>query len=270
MTNLFVCSRNSLLTSLIILLLFIGQTCLAQDSTAFVIHGRVMEKVRNLPVREAEIVYRNSNGITILAVSNDSGYYSMQINLDEITDVIVINVTAKDHIGDGIKIKTGLKENVRLDFGLLPGMICRDTWFPEYFKFELNGEDLSEDDSTYIFLRFSNPEIVEILREYEYKIETRRSSGESGDVELKRGEAVREALIRSGIDPDRITIESKSTEDFFYCMYCEGCVYEFQYGQGIDVTEELIKNTTDLLKKEEYESMRRVVQIKMSRYLNNK
>jgi hypothetical protein len=44
----------------------------------------------------------------------------------------------------------------------------------------------------------------------------------------------------------------------------------FQYGQGIDVTEELIKNTTDLLKKEEYESMRRVVQIKMSRYLNNK
>ena len=227
MFNLIYGLRRIFRISLLILFLFIGPSCLAQDSAIYFIQGRIMEKVRNLPVNEALIVYKNSEGRSISAISNDSGYYSIQLHVDEITDVFVLSVSADDHLGDGAKIKTGLKENLRLDFGLEPAVICRDTWFPEYFKFEFKSFDLSEEDSTWISMRFSNPEIVEILSEFSYRIETRRSSGESYDIELQRGESVRDALIRGGIHPDRITIESKSMEDFFYCMFCEGCVYEF-------------------------------------------
>ena len=44
----------------------------------------------------------------------------------------------------------------------------------------------------------------------------------------------------------------------------------FKYGTGIEVTQELIDSTTDPLEKEKYDSMRRVAQIKMARYINKK
>lgn len=52
MFNLIYGLRQIFLNSLLILFLFSGRSCSAQDGAIFFIHGRVMEKVRNLPVNE--------------------------------------------------------------------------------------------------------------------------------------------------------------------------------------------------------------------------
>jgi hypothetical protein len=174
----------------------------------------------------------------------------------------LLEVKADDYISES-RVLDRKNLYVRQNFYLKPKLICIDKWFPEHFKFEENSSVLHPEDSLAVVLRFSNPEIKEMLQTYSYNVVVRRSTDESDQTALDRGNALRNLFVKMGIDPERITIENKFSSDFFYCLFCEGCVYEYQNGQGMDITQELIDGTTDLVKRQEYEAIRRVVEVEM-------
>jgi hypothetical protein len=248
------------------LLLCFANATFGQDSSMYFIHGRVQDLERKFPIEGANIKISGESGFNIDSTSDHFGNYV--INFKAIANPqkkYVIEVYAEGHISTGYKVVLNDEMNLHCDFDLRPSMTSWDLWFPAHFQFESNSVTLDLDDSIDVVLRFSNPESKQILQSYSYNIVTRRSSEESDVIALERGKSLHKLLTEMGIDSEQITIENKSTSDFFYCKYCEGNVYEYLSGQGLDVTQELIDKTTDPKTKEEYESMRRIAQIEMKK-----
>jgi hypothetical protein len=236
-----------------------------QDSVAFYIEGRVLDKPRKFPIQNAVVAITGRDGFSVNATTNDSGYYSIKFKVMDPSMQLLIEADAKDYYSVGRKFKLNEEAAMHQDFDLDPPINCVDNWFPDYFLFEEHNGQLTLVDSLDYVVQFSMPEFKEMLQNYTYNIVTRRSTNESDRTALARGISIRNLLVQVGIDADRITIENKSTSDFFYCMYCEGCVYAYLAGQGFTVTQDLIDQTSDPIKREEYESLRRKVHVELKR-----
>lgn len=205
----------------------------------------------------------NEVGFSIYTKSDSLGNYAIQFSSVININRYILEVMAEDHMSDVRKIEFKSSNSSRCDFDLMPSIICIDTWFPEHFIFTTNSGALQHDDSLYIVMRFSNPEIKKILQSYSYNIITRRSTYESDQIALERGNSIRLLLTQMGLDSTRISVENRSTRDFFYCTHCEGCIFEYLSGQGVTITQELIDQSSDPITKEKFESMRRIAQIEM-------
>lgn len=236
-----------------------------QDSISFIVEGNILDIERRFPIEGAQIIVTGASGHSFKTISNQFGHYTLEVTTSDPLGYFLIEVEPIDHYSTSRKFALNGNFRLCLDFELEPPITCIDTWFPKHFTFAFNSSILNMEDSMAIVLRFSNPELKEILQLYSYNIVVRRSTEECDDTALKRGNTIRKLLEQMGIDSEHITIENKSTNDFFYCNYCEGCIYEYLIGQGINVTQELISKTSDPEKKEEYESMRRIAQIEMKK-----
>lgn len=235
---------------------------ISQDLISPVLSGSVYDLERNFTIIDAEILLYCDDGSFISTRTDSTGQYKIDWKGIDNSQNYLMEVKAHDYVSES-RVLDRKNPYVQQNFYLKPKMICIDKWFPEHFKFEMNSSVFHPDDSLAFVLRFSNPEIKEMLQTYSYNIVVRRSTEESDQTALDRGNALRNLFIKMGIDPERISIENKSTSDFFYCLYCEGCVYEYQNGQGLDITQELIDSTTDPIKRQEYEAMRRIAEVEM-------
>ena len=236
-----------------------------QDYTAFRIEGRIQDLERKFSIEGAHITLFGENGFSLSTTSDTTGYYSIGITMKGHSHKFIVEVVSEDHYTASHEFQPPEAGTSVFNYDLMPLMICTDRWFPIHFVFAANSSTLNTDDSLAVALRFSNPEIKPILESYSYHIITRRSTDESDQTALERGQSLRKLLMQQGINPQHISIENRASSDFFYCKYCDGCVYQYLEGQGLEVTQELIDHTSDPAIKEEYESMRRIAQIELKK-----
>lgn len=256
---------KSIIITIISLATVLNTFC--QDSVTYYIEGIVRDLPREFPIDKALITITGPNQMYLETKSDSTGRYSIRFRGTTNRKDYILEAYADEHYSTGSKLHSYEDSlfHYNVNFDLHPFMTSACEYFPDKYKFELNSSKLHPDDSLGIVLVFTTAYFKEDFKKKLYNIITRKSSDESEDICLKRGNSIRNLLIQVGVAPENVTIESKSTQDFFYCKHCNGNVYLFQLGQGINITQELIDQTLDPVKKEEYESMRRIAQIEIKK-----
>lgn len=238
---------------------------IAQDSITYFFHGKVLDLERKFPVSGAVVSIECQGKQRVTTISDESGIYAFRFTCEASSKYLYLEADADDYSSGIYKCELQGDTLIEFNIDLTPAVICIDTIFPKHFKFGQNSSSMHPDDSLALVMAFSSAEIKNYLKKFSYSIVVRRSTFESDQLALDRGKAILRLLVQMGIFEDQISIENRAVEDFFYCHYCEGCVYEYLVGQGITITQAIIDDTADPIRKEELESMRRIAQIEMNK-----
>ena len=259
--------------TLFIFFIFIFHQVNGQDSVTVTLKGKVTDDTLHKPVSYPSFELYTSRGESFSFQGDSLGNYQYKMKVPTGKLRMDMEVLSENYFTERIPIDTTINNEVtfKKDISMEPSsIICWDTFMPdEYFfkkdSFQLNShqeEDLNQwiqanlsltEDSIEFFVP---PELYNAI-----KITAYSAYDEPVQIAKKRGEYIYNILMKNGFQKNQVLLEVKGHEDFFYCYYCTGCHYYFLKGKGVELTKNLMKNTENPDQIEEYQNLRRIVQL---------
>ena len=237
-----------------------------QETISLEIHGIVIDDSLLIPVAYPEIEIATKTGQTFNVKGDSLGIYELKENVEAGQQKFILTATAENQITTKLTWDTVITRDANFEqpVRMKPASICWDSFLPTPIIFDKDKSELKKVhlNKLLYWIREAPKSLDDVFEKKSVEIIAYSSFNESEQVAKKRGEYIYNLFLENGLHRDDITLEIKGTESFFYCEYCDGCHYYFLKGKGVELSKELIDKETDNEITEEYQQMRRIVELK--------